>query len=216
MGSNPEDYFIRIDETLAGREAGGRAADKAREFRAAHPLRSLADRALGKRSDERAWSKGAQGERFSGRTLERLPSGCHVFHDIPVGQRGANIDHIVVGPAGVFTINAKNVKGKVWLASRTLLVNGHKTDYLPKEVREAARASRLLGAALGRLVTVKGVLSIIADDWTIKEKPSDIHVGSPRRVNRWLLEQPPSLLPHEVIEIAAAVADPKTWTGAAR
>jgi hypothetical protein len=216
MSSNPDDYFVRIDETLAGRKAGSGAADKARELRSTNPLRSLADRALGKRSDERAWSKGARGERLSGFMLGRLPSGWHVFHDIPVGQRGANIDHIVVGPAGVFTVNTKNLNGKVWLVPRTLLVNGHNTDYLPKAVWEAARASRLLEASLGRPVTVKGVLSIIADGWTNKEKPSDVYVGSPRRVNVWLLEQPPALSPHEVIQIAAAVAAPRTWTGPAR
>jgi hypothetical protein len=66
---------------------------------------------------------------------------------------------------------------------------------------------------LGQPVSVKGILSIIADDWTITEKPADVHVGSPRGVNRWLLELPLSLSPHEINEIAAAVADPRTWTG---
>jgi hypothetical protein len=216
MSSNPDEYFVRIDETLVGRKPGGSAADKARELEAAHPIRSLAARALGKRTDERAWRMGARGERVSRWLLGRLPSRWHVFHDIPVGERGANIDHVVVGPAGVFTVNTKNRKGKVWLAPGTLLVNGHKTDYLPKATREAARASKLLEAALGRPVSVKGVLSIIADNWTIKEKPSDVHVGSPRGVNRWLLDQPPTLSPREVNEIAAAVADPRTWTGTAR
>jgi hypothetical protein len=216
MSSNPDEYFVRIDETLVGRRAGGSADDRARELQAVHPIRSLAARALGKRTDERAWRKGARGERVSGWLLGRLPSGWHVFHDIPVGQRGANIDHVVVGPAGVLTVNTKNLKGKVWLAPRTLLVNGHKTDYLPKAAQEAARASKLLEAALGHPVSVKGVLSIIADDWTFKEKPSDVHVGTPREVNRWLLDQSPSLSPREVNEIAAAVADPRTWTGTAR
>jgi hypothetical protein len=148
MSSKSDDYFVRIDETLVGRKAGGGAADKARELQAAHPIRSLAARALGKRTDERAWRKGARGERFSGWLLGRLPEGWHIFHDIPVGRRGANIDHVVVGPAGVFTVNTKNRKGEVWLAPRTLLVNGHKTDYLPEAAREAgARVEAPRGGA---------------------------------------------------------------------
>jgi hypothetical protein len=175
VSSNPDDYFVRIDETLVGRRAGGSAADKARELQAAHPIRGLAARALGKRTDERNWRKGARGERFSGWLLGRFPQGWHVFHDIPVGEHGANIDHVLVGPAGVFTVNTKKLKGKVWLAPRPLLVDGQKRDYLPKAAREAARASKLLEAALGRPVSVKVVLSIIADNWTVKEKPS-VHV----------------------------------------
>jgi nuclease-like protein len=107
------DYFVRIDETHVGRRAGGSASEKAQRLRAERPLRSLAGRVLGVRSDERAWRKGARGERFNGWLLDRLPSGWHAFHDIPVGHRGANIDHLVVGPVGVFTVNTKNVSGTV-------------------------------------------------------------------------------------------------------
>lgn len=41
------------------------------------------------------------------RRLER--HGYHVFHDIPSTNRpgGANIDHVVVGPAGIFAIETK-------------------------------------------------------------------------------------------------------------
>jgi hypothetical protein len=118
---------------------------------------------------------------------------------------------MVVGPAGVFTVNTKNVSGKVWLAPRTLLVNGRKTDWLPKAAREAARASRLLSAPLGRTVPVMGVLAVFADDWTIKNRPTDVHVGTPRGVKRWLADQAPILTQRDVIEIAAAIAKPSTW-----
>jgi hypothetical protein len=38
-----------------------------------------------------------------------------------------------------------------------------------------------------------------------------VHVGSPRGVKRWLLEQPTVLTQREVIEIAAAANKPTTW-----
>jgi hypothetical protein len=161
---------------------------------------------------EGALRRGANGERSGGLVIGRLPEGWHAFNDSPSGGHGLNIDHVVVGPAGTFTLNAKNLTGKVWVGARSVRHNGHPTDFLPKAAHEASRASRLLTAAVGRPVDVRGVLAILADDWTVKEKPSDVHVGSPRGVKDWLLRLPTTLSPHEVIEIAAAASKPSTWT----
>jgi len=184
----------------------------ARKARAASPLRTLGARLLRQHADERAWRRGAHGEKFVGWLLGRLPDGWYLFNDVPVGERGANIDHLVVGPGGVFTINAKNLTGKVWVGPRALLANGHKTDYLPKATAEARRASRLLSAALGRPVEVRGALALIVGELTIKEMPSDVYVGPPRGVKRWLLDQPTILRESEVLEIAGAAHEPETWT----
>ena len=213
MRESPDDaYFVKIEETLVGRKAGRTAADKARKLRVADPLGALASRLLRSNTDERAWSKGAHGEMFVGWLLKRLPEGWHLFNDIPVGRRGANIDHLIVCPAGVFTLNTKNLRGKVRVSPRTLRVNGSRKDFLPKARAEAERAARLLGAALGRPVAVRGVLVIIADEFEIKELPEDVHVGSPRGVKRWLLDLPPALTSREVTEIAGVAHKPETWT----
>ncbi len=213
MATPPDDrYFVEISETLVGRKAGGSAAEKARELRAADPVGALTSRILRRKTDERAWSKGAHGERFVGWLLGRLPEGWHVFHDVPIGERGANIDHLVVSPAGVFTLNTKNLRGRVRVGARTFRVNGYRTDYLPKAVREAERASRLLGAAVGHPVNVRGVLVVIAEELDIKEQPADVRVGGPRGIKRWLEGLPPTLSPGEMIEIAAAANKPATWS----
>ena len=83
---------IRFEESLVGRTAGASARRMAASLRAEAPMRSVLDRVLAKTTAERAWRMGARGERFSGWLLDRLPQGWHVFHDIPVGERGANID----------------------------------------------------------------------------------------------------------------------------
>jgi len=206
-----DSYFVEIEETLVGRKPGASAARKARELRRADPLGVVRSLLLRERTDARAWQKGANGERVAGFFLGRLPGAWHVFHDVPVGERGANIDHVVVGPAGTFTINAKNLTGKVWVGERAVRHNGHPTDYLPKSVAEAERASRLLSAALGRPVEVRGALAILADDWTIDAQPIDVRVGSPHSIRDWLVRLPVTLSPHEVIAIAAAAAKPSTW-----
>ena len=174
-------------------------------------MRTLADQTLGRTTETRAWRKDARGEPFTSWLFRRLPQGWHVFNDVPIGQLGGNIDHVVVGPGGAFTVNTKNRSGKVWLAPHTLLVNGIKTDYLPKAAREAARASDLVSAALGRTVPIRAVLAIVADDWAIKGQPPDVFVGSPRSVMRWFLERATTLTPHEVNEVAAVCAESSTW-----
>jgi hypothetical protein len=212
MGAGHDDpYFVRIDDTLVGRKAGESAAVKARELRAAHPLKAVASRILGTNTDERAWSKGASGERLAGWFFDRLPRPWRVFHDLPIGERKANVDHLVVGPAGVFTVNTKNLAGTVRVTPRTLRVNGARTDFLPKAAHEADRASRLLSAALGRHVDVRAVLAIFADRWEIVEKPMDVHVGSPRGVKSWLLELPAVLSEREVLAICGAAHKAGTW-----
>ena len=213
MDIDPEQQWRRVEisETLVGRRAGTTAAAKALEYRQAHPLQTRIDRLLRRRTDERAWRKGANGERVTGWLLGRLPDGWHTFHDISVGDRGANIDHLVIGPGGVFTVNAKNLSGEIRVTPRSILHNGHVTDFLPKARAEARRASALLSAAATSTVAVRPVLAILVDVWTIRERPDDIFVGAPFQARRWILGQPSALGPHDVIGVAAAAAKPETW-----
>ena len=61
------------------------------------------------------WIAGALGECRTGEELEHLPDDYVVFHDFhlrqPNGDRAPwNVDHIVVGPTGVFVIDSKNCR----------------------------------------------------------------------------------------------------------
>jgi hypothetical protein len=62
--------------------------------------------------DAASWSQGAEGEETVGAILEGLASdGWFVLHDVSLGR--GNIDHIVVGPAGIFSIETKSHRGRV-------------------------------------------------------------------------------------------------------
>jgi len=70
-----------------------------------------------------SWRKGAVGEALVARTLESLPGEFVVIND--VSKRFGNIDHVVIGPTGVYVIDSKNWKGTVKADGRgELLVNG--------------------------------------------------------------------------------------------
>lgn len=62
------------------------------------------------------WSRGAEGEEVVGKILEDLSAeGWHVIHDVSFGR--GNIDHIVIGPGGIFTVETKSRRGKIFLDS---------------------------------------------------------------------------------------------------
>ncbi len=55
------------------------------------------------------WHLGARGEQLVGEALNDpaiLAAGYRIYHDVP-GSEGWNIDHVVVGPGGVYVIETK-------------------------------------------------------------------------------------------------------------
>jgi hypothetical protein len=57
----------------------------------------------------RSRQRGPAGERRTARLLDRLTrDGYVVFHDLAVPRNtSANVDHLVIGPTGVFVIDSK-------------------------------------------------------------------------------------------------------------
>ena len=192
-----------LGDTLVGPRVASR--------RPAEPVRSRFARLLGVHIHERASNRGANGELLNGWWLGRLPDGWQVLNDVAVGDAGANIEHLVIGPPGVFTITTKNLSGKVWVGPKSILHNRRRTDFLPKASAEARQASRLLSSAIGRPVEVRGVLAILCDDWTVKQRPAHVYVDATRGVKDWMLRQPAILRAQEVIELVTAASKPGTW-----
>ena len=199
MAVDPNEQWDRVEagRTLVGRQVGS--------------ARTLLSRLLGVLTDDRTSQEGAAGERGAGWWLGRLPEGWFVFHDVPVGHRGANIDHLVIGPGGVFTVNTKYLFGEIVVYQRSITHQGSRTNYLSKASAEARRAATVLSAAIGRAVQVRGVLAILADEWTIVDEPPDVLVRGPRGAKNLMLNQPPVLRPSDVIVLAAAASKPSTW-----
>jgi hypothetical protein len=66
--------------------------------------------------DAVAWRRGAAGERRTARLLCPLDrQGWAVLHDLALPGSRANIDHLVIGPGGVFVIDSKQYRGRLQL-----------------------------------------------------------------------------------------------------
>jgi hypothetical protein len=160
-----------------------------------------------------AWYRGAQGEIAVGRMLEALPADWTVFHALPVGTKESDIDHLVVGPGGVFTINTKHHRGKpIWVANRTLMVSGQRQPHIRNAEYEAARVTKLVHARLSLAGRVRPVVAIHgASTLVIKERPDLVTVLDARAVRRWLVKQPVQFGPEDLTRIVGLVDDPGTW-----
>lgn len=160
-----------------------------------------------------AWYRGAQGEIAVGRMLESLPAGWTVFHALPVGTREADIDHLVVGPGGVFTINTKHHRGKpIWVANRTLMVSWRRQPHIRNAEHEAARVTKLVHTRLGLTGRVHPVVAIHgASRLVVRERPDLVTVLEARRLRRWLLDRPVQFGPDDLARIVGLVDDPGTW-----
>lgn len=163
----------------------------------------------------RRWAR--YGKEAVGQWLARLESrGWRVLHAVPVGERGSDIDHVLIGPGGVFTLNTKTHPGaSVWVGARAIMVNGHKQPYLRNSRFEAQRASKLLTEAMGRPINVGSALVILTDTFvpnlTIKQQPEGVVVLHRLNLVRHFAHRQGVLSPTEVEAIYDVARRPSTW-----
>jgi hypothetical protein len=130
----------------------------------------------------RSLNLGIIGEEAVGQFLEehlRLV-GCQVLHDIPAN--GFNVDHVVIGPTGVFAIETKThskpAKGvsSIKYDGTSVSVNGFKPDRDP--VVQAKGQARwlvdLLERSTGRKVFVQPV--VLYPGWFVEPGPGNAEV----------------------------------------
>jgi hypothetical protein len=100
-------------------------------FMAAIPIIAiLTNKATDRLERERInFRKGAAGEVLIGYLLEGLPDDYWVIHGLKLKPQYGDIDHIVVGPTGVYAIDTKNWRGVVTADGKgELLLNGKPPD----------------------------------------------------------------------------------------
>jgi nuclease-like protein len=158
----------------------------------------------------RALKLGRDGEKAVGQFLESLgQKGYRVFHDV-VGDH-FNVDHVLIGPAGIFTIETKThskpIRGrpKISFNGETILLHGYAPDRDPV-VQATAQASwlrELLSESTGRKFEVRPV--IVYPGWFVtNDAPRDcqVRVVNPRMLPGFL-DREPSRLSTEDLHLAS-------------
>ena len=113
------------------------------------------------------------GERIVGEALDPLKSqGFRVFHDVPAGddKKPFNIDHVIIGPSGVFAIETKTRRkgrARAGFAEHEIIYDGQVLAYpwgedrhgLDQALRQARWLQTWLGQLLGDNIPVQPILT---------------------------------------------------------
>jgi hypothetical protein len=144
-----------------------------------------------------AYRLGFHGERFVAEELNQLMSdGFRVFHDVPFSKY--NIDHVLVGPNGVFVIETKTKrkrtahgeeKHKVLFDGTRLTFPRGKwdTEALDQARLNAKTLSQWLSSATADQITAHAILTI--PGWFVERSArSDVYVTNPKQIRSFVLK----------------------------
>jgi Nuclease-related domain len=149
-----------------------------------------------------------RGEEKVAAVLDRLRwAGFVAFHHL--SNSGLNVDHVVVGPAGIYAIETKTRSGSgsiVHRSDRELVFAGRIVDGRSlRQAQNSARAvHRLLEKCLDQSYSVKPVL-IFCGAWRIEPPAQDlaIDVLTPDQLQDYFERQQPKLTTKEIADICS-------------
>ncbi len=164
---------------------------------------------------------GLRGEQAVAESLHELAAaGYRVFHDLPgheicPGDAKWNIDHVLVGPRGVFVVESKarmRRTGNGRAAPHEVTINGERLVYasgsdseaIPQAKRNARTFAGFLTKETGEPVNV-GWLVVIPGYFVKADKDNFAHVMNATAAARFLPGLPERIEPAQVRRIANAV-----------
>lgn len=205
----------------ARREHQRRVAKREQRIRDQHPhLGGLILAVTDEPQSTQAWQRGAVGEEKLARSLDALTErGARVLHDRRIPGSRANIDHILIAPAGVFVIDAKRYKGRPHLRVEggilrprveTLMVGSRDCTKLitriDKQVGLVTAALPPAAAAGGP--SVRGMLCFVDADWPLVGgafTTMGIDILWPKKIAEQALATA-TLTSQEIVDVHAALA----------
>lgn len=159
---------------------------------------------------------GPRGERGSsvGSRLDRLADeGWQAVHDVPLGRQGTVVEHLLIGPGGIYTITERRHPGSVVrVAGRTLHIDGRSVAYLRDARLEASRVQGLLHSAGCAGVDVRAVLVVTGElERDVQDPTQDAVVVARHEVPSVFRRLPERVDPARVAAIAQVARRRTTW-----
>ena len=203
---------------LAGNRPGERVREQALAEKAAQGgVYTALSRLFDMKTPERAWRLGADGEEMVAAQLNKVARRnprWRFLHSVPVGKLESDIDHVLIGPGGVFTANTKHhPDATIWAGGRKFTVNGSNQLYIRNSLHESQRAEKFLSAACGFPVPVTGIIIPVgAKQLIVKTLAAGVDVVDRSHIAAWLLAQPTVLDAGQLDAIYEMARRSTTWT----
>lgn len=109
------------------------------------------------RNERRRQLRGADAEAVVAHALSELPDSFHVYHGVTL-DASRDLDHIVIGPSGMWVISTKNRRGYFKIEGKDHWLNGEPCSFSAEALRDAMALREILGPDLGRAHFFQGVV----------------------------------------------------------
>ena len=161
-------------------------------------------------AESRAAYRAALGEFVVGDVLDNLGQRWDVLHDLPLGE--SVLDHLVIGPAGVFAVRTANCSGEdVTVEGGTLVVAGERRNDIAECRSQAGTVARILSEAVGDPVPVRALLVIVDPRRATVPPAAEVLIVRSREVERVLTRAPGTLDGDRVARISDLADLVATW-----
>lgn len=148
------------------------------------------------KKNDKSWVIGLEGENLVLEQLNKLPKNYFVFHDVKMPKGRGNIDHIVVGPTGLFVIETKNysgkyqIKGNKWYYYKDGKFN--KMDKNPGNqlIRNIMDLKSFLNAkGIKSEIYANGIIAFVQNNYSITQEPKNYKVFSPAMIPQYIISK---------------------------
>ena len=143
----------------------------------------------------KSWNKGIKGEYIVAEYLNQLPDDYFVFNDVKFPRSYGNLDHVVVGPTGIYVIETKNYKGFFLVKGNELFYkNGNRVK---KAKGQPGRQVMANSMSLKKFledngvnmdgVWISSIVTLIDNNFKIEQKPKYYNVLFPSTIPQFIL-----------------------------
>jgi Nuclease-related domain/Topoisomerase DNA binding C4 zinc finger len=152
----------------------------------------------------KAWRTGALGEERTAKALADLEAeGFVVLHDRRKPGSRENIDHVIVGPTGVFVVETKSYSGPLSVQGDDVYVGGRRRTDIVHQAKTEAEVVRAILEIAGEKLPVTPILCVHrAELPLLKAEVQGIRVVNERGLVRLLRRPMQPLDPKTVRQIA--------------
>lgn len=163
------------------------------------------------RRQDLPWYLGAKGELTVGAILSRLPAGWQVLHSMPI-RHACDIDHIVIGPPGVFVLNTKHHPGsRVWAAGAGVVVDDRPLPYVLKAERDALVVMDALACAGVFGTRVTPLIAIVGAASVTRRADTEVPVVAAGKLLAWFAAREERMTGEVVDELGRRLTRPGIW-----